>query len=56
VLSRRTEKSETQKKMRRDFATKRQNPRDFSSLLLLLSDDDLVRLDSPWAIRPYANQ
>jgi len=31
------------------------NPR-FSSLLLLLTDDDLVSLDSPWAIRPYANQ
>jgi hypothetical protein len=28
----------------------------FSSPVLLLIGGDLVRLDSPWAIRPYANQ
>src|SRR5207247_2152918 len=31
------------------------NPR-FYSLVLLPTGDDLVSLDLPWAIRPYANQ
>jgi hypothetical protein len=37
------------------LATSVKNPR-FYSLLLLLTGDDFVRLNSPWAIRPYANQ
>jgi hypothetical protein len=50
----RTEASESQKKC---GATrrKRQKPAFFLAVLLP-TDDDLVRLDSPWAIRPYANQ